>query len=202
MPTPRIQPQGPDEWNDDARELFAFCEGPEAREKGSVSNIIRTFAHHPKLMLAWMKFNGRLLAAPKIPPRLRELVVLRIAHHFKSETEWLQHVDISLEMGLTHEHFDAVKVGPDAPIWSELERNALRATDEMINDHKISEETWNALAAEFDNKQMIEFMFIVGVYSLLAWFLNSVGIEPVPGSGQGKTNYLNTTLKARSGPAS
>ena len=197
MPVPRIKPQGPDEWNDDARELFAFCEGPEAREKGSVSNIIRTFAHHPKLMLAWMKFNGRLLAAPKVPPRLRELVILRLAHHFQCEAEWLQHIDISLEMGLGQEHFDAVKVGPDAPIWSELERNALRAADEMVGDYKISDETWSALAAEFDNKQMIEFMFLVGVYSLLAWFLNSIEAEPVPGSGTGQTNYLETTLKAR-----
>lgn len=191
----RIEPLGPDEWNEDARDLFAFCEGPEAREKGSVSKIIRTFAHHPKLMLAWMKFNGRMLAAPKVAPRLRELVVLRVAHHFQCETEWLQHVDISIELGLGQEHFEAVRQGPDAAIWTDIERNALRAADEMVRDHKISEQTWNALSAEFDSKQMIEFMFIVGVYSLIAWFLNSTEIEPVPGSGEGKTNYLSTTLK-------
>jgi 4-carboxymuconolactone decarboxylase len=200
MPSPRIRPQGPDEWNDDAREMFAFCEGPEAREKGSVSPIIRTFAHHPKLMLAWLKFNGRLLAAPKIPPRLRELVILRLADRFQCKAEWLQHVDISIEMGLGQEHFDAVKVGPEDPLWTDLERNALRAADEMVTDYKIGDTTWNALATEFDTKQMIEFMFIVGVYSMLGWFLNSIEAEPVPGSGEGKTNYLETTLKA--GPRS
>jgi alkylhydroperoxidase family enzyme len=195
MQTPRIAPQGPDEWNDDARELFAFCEGPEAREKGSASNVVNTFAHHPKLMLAWMKFNGRMLAAPKVPARLRELVVLRLADRYNSEYEWLQHVDIGRELGLGDEHFEAVKVGPEAPIWSELERNALRAADEMATEFRVGDETWSALAAEFDNKQMLEFLFLVGVYSMLAWILNSIGIVPEPAAGTGKSQYLSTTLK-------
>ncbi|MET0179642.1 MAG: carboxymuconolactone decarboxylase family protein [Novosphingobium sp.] len=195
MPNPRIPPQGPDEWTDAARELFAFGEGPEAREKGSKSNVVRTFAHHPRLMLAWMKFNGRLLAAPTIPARLREIVILRLADRFKCEYEWLQHVDIARELGIGPEHFAAVKVDPDSPLWSDLERAALHAADEMTTEYRISDETWDQLAATFDHKQMLEFMFVVGVYSMLAWILSSFGAVPEPDAGKGKSNYLATSLK-------
>jgi 4-carboxymuconolactone decarboxylase len=197
MPDPRIMPQGPEEWDDAARELFAFCEGPEAHEKGSASNIILTFAHHPKLMLAWMKFNGRLPTAPNVPARLREIVILRIADRYSSEYEWLQHVDIALELGLTPKHFEAVKVGPEAPIWSDLERNALRAADQMTTEYRVSDETWKALAAEFDTKQMLEFLFIVGVYSMLLWIFNSIGAAPEPDAGKGKSDYLSTTFQGK-----
>src|ERR1043166_6426472 len=89
---PRIPPQRPDEWTDDARELFAFGEGQEAREKGSAFNVILTFAHHPKLMLAWLKFNRRLLRRSELSQRLREIVILRVADRYGSRYEWVQHV--------------------------------------------------------------------------------------------------------------
>jgi 4-carboxymuconolactone decarboxylase len=195
MSTPRLPPQPREEWNDDTRNFFEFCEGKDARENGSVSNLVNTFAYHPKLMLAWMRYNGRLLAAPKIPARIRELVILRLADRYRCEYEWLQHIDIGRELGLSSEHFDAVKVGPEAAIWSDLERNALRAADEMATEYKVREETWKSLEAEFDSKQMLEFLFIVGTYSMLAWILNSIGIVPEAHAGKGTTDYLSTTLK-------
>ena len=191
MPTtPRIKPQGPDEWSDKAREMFAFFEGPEAYDKGSSHNIMRTFAHHPKLTFAWTKFNGRMLAAPSIEPRLREIVVLRIAHRYDSRYEWAQHVDMGRELGIGPEHLEAIKAGPEHPMWSDFERTALRAADQMNTQAKIDDATWDALAAEFDTKQMLEFMFIVGAYSMLAWIFNSIGVEPEPGAGEKDTQYM------------
>jgi 4-carboxymuconolactone decarboxylase len=191
MPTqPRILPQRSDEWSDDAKEMFAFFEGPEAREKGSVSNVMLTFAHHPKLMFAFSKFSGRLLARPRLAPRLREILILRVALRFKSDYEWVQHLDLGREVGLGPEHFEAVKVGPDDSVWSDLERHALRAADQMMNEYKIDDSTWNALASELDTQQMFELLMIVGIYSGMAWVYNSIGVQPEPGAGQGNTNYL------------
>lgn len=191
---PRIPPQGPDEWTTAARELFAFGEGPEAYEKGSAYTVIRTFAHHPKLMLAWIKFNGRLLRGGRLDPKLREILILRIAWHFRAHYEWVQHIIEGAAHGIGPEHIEAVKIGADAPIWTELERTALRAAEQMLADAEVDDPTWEALAREFDYQQQFEFIFVVGVYTIVAFMFKTlrIAVEPhnaakaeqiAPGSG-------------------
>ena len=176
--TPRIAPSGPDDWTDAAREMFAFFEGPEAREKGSNSNMVLTIAHHPKLAFSYMKFGGRLLGAPKLAARLRELVALYIGWRNKAEYEWVQHVRIGRDCGITDDEFEALKVGPEAPNWSELERAVLRATEQLLSGAQVDDETWSTLAAALDKQQLIELLFVIGNYGMLSWIINAFGIQP------------------------
>ena len=55
--TPRLLPLPEEEWTDAARDVFAFWGEPDAREKGSVSNLVMVQAHHPKLALAYNVFG-------------------------------------------------------------------------------------------------------------------------------------------------
>jgi 4-carboxymuconolactone decarboxylase len=176
--TPRIRPSGPDDWTDKAREMFAFFEGPEAREKGSNSNMALTIAHHPGLAFAYMKFGTRLLGAPKLAPRLREMIALYIGWRNKAEYEWVQHVAIGRDAGLTDEEMEAIKIGAEAPNWTDLERNVLRATEQLLSKAQIDDQTWNGLAGELDNKQLIELLFVIGNYGMLSWIINAFGIQP------------------------
>jgi 4-carboxymuconolactone decarboxylase len=176
--TPRIPPSGPDDWTDAAREMFAFFEGPEAREKGSNSNVALTLARHPKLAFAYMKFGGRLLGAPKLAPRLRELIALYIGWRNKAEYEWVQHVAIGRDAGITDDEFEALKVGAEAPNWTGLERHALRATEQLLSHAQIDDPTWDGLADELDTQQLIELLFVIGNYGMLSWIINACGIQP------------------------
>lgn len=175
---PRIPPQGPDEWSEDARKLFAFGEGPEAYDKGSAYKIVRTFAHHPKLMLAWIKFNGRLLRGARLDPKLRELMILRIAWHFRAHYEWVQHVIEGADHGIGAELIAAVKQGPEHPLFSDFERTALRAVEQMLADAEVDDTTWAVLAERLDYQQQFEFIFVVGVYIIVAIMFKTLRVTP------------------------
>jgi 4-carboxymuconolactone decarboxylase len=175
---PRIKPSTPAEWTDKAREMFAFFEGPEAYEKGSASNMALTIAHHPKLAFAYMRFGGRLLGAPKLAPRLRELIALYIGWRNQAAYEWEQHVAIGKAAGITDEEFEALKVGPQAPNWSPLDRAVLEATEQLLAQARIDDATWQALSAELDTQQLIELLFVIGNYGMLSWIINAFGIQP------------------------
>ena len=178
MPEPRIKPSGPDDWTDKAREMFAMYEGPDAYEKGSNSNMQLTLAHHPKLAAAYMKFGGRLLGAPKLAPRLRELIVLYIGWRNKAEYEWIQHVALGKAAGITDEEIEATKLGAAAPNWNEIERAVLSATEQLLSTAQIDDATWNVLAAELDTQQLIELLFVIGNYTMLSFIINAFGIQP------------------------
>lgn len=174
---PRMPPLGPDQWDHDVRTLFTIYEGPEAYEKGTKYNVLRTLAHHPKLATSFLKFNGRLLLQAKLSPQLREIAILRVAHLCNSPYEWAQHVATAVTLGLTDAHVEAVKAGAEDPIWSPLEATVIRATDQLKAVGQIDDATWDALSAELSRQDLLELLFFIGSYTLLSWVFNAIGLQ-------------------------
>jgi 4-carboxymuconolactone decarboxylase len=173
---PRIPPLPPDRWDGDLKRILEAIPAGIDRRLGD-NNIFPTFAQHPDFFRAWLPFGGYLLTAGKLSGRDRELLILRTAVNCRSSYEWGQHVRISLDGGIEREAIDRVLDGPDADGWSPHEAALLRAADELHEHSRISDETWEALAETYDAEQLIEATIVVGHYHMVAFALNSLGVE-------------------------
>lgn len=176
---PRLEPLTDEQLDDETRRIL-----DRARMHGRVFNIFRTLAHHPKMLERWMVFGTHVLNKSTLPPREREMLILRIGWLCHCEYEWGQHVLIGKAVGLTNEEIERIKAGPDALEWSDLESSLLRAADELHADAFISDTTWQSLTAHFNRQQMLDLIFTVGQYNLVSMALNSLGVqldEGVPG---------------------
>jgi alkylhydroperoxidase family enzyme len=154
---------------------------PEIRERFGASpmlNIFRTFAHHPKLLKRWLVFGNHVLAHSTLPPRERELAILRVGWLCRAGYEWGQHVVIARQSGVSDAEVERIADGPDAPGWSDAERALLRAVDELRADAFIGDATWAALAKHFSKQQVLDLIFAVGQYQLVSMALNSLGVQP------------------------
>ncbi len=186
MSVPRIPPLPEGDWNGDVgRLLEALPQGAEA-PLGSY-NIFRTLARHPDLFRSWVPFAGYLLTAGTLPPRDRELLILRTAVRCRSSYEWGQHARIALGLKIDQETVDRVLAGPKADGWTDHEATLLRAVDELHDTAHISDDTWTALARSYSDTQLIEATVLVGQYHMVAFALNAFGVEldeglePLPG---------------------
>ena len=176
MPEPRIAPLPLEERDEQQRELLGDAGAPGS----PASNIFTTLVRHPGLFRKWLPFGGKLLAG-KLPARERELLILRTGWRCRSEYEWGQHVLIAAAEGLTDDEIARVKDGPDAPGWDQFDATLLRAADELHDDNHISDATWAELAQRYDTKQLIEVPMLVGHYHMVAYTLNSLGVQREPG---------------------
>ena len=173
---PRVKALADDEWGAAAKALLQpFV------ERGGVLNIFRTMANHPDLARRWMVFANHVLGKSTLSVRDRELVILRIGYLCRSGYEWGQHVLIAREAGMTEEEIRSCKTGPDTPGLADLDRLLLKATDELHEDAHVSDATWEALAAHYDQQQMMDLVFTVGQYNLVSMALNSFGVQPDKG---------------------
>jgi alkylhydroperoxidase family enzyme len=173
---PRISPLSPEEWSGDVKRILDAVPPGIERRLGD-NNIFPTFARHPELFRAWLPFGGFLLTAGKLSGRDRELLILRTAVRTSSSYEWGQHVRISLDGGIEREAIDRVLEGPDAEGWTPHEAALLRAADELHDDSRISDATWKTLAETYDDAQLMEATMVVGHYHMVAFALNSFGVE-------------------------
>jgi alkylhydroperoxidase family enzyme len=174
--TARVSPLSEEEQDAQVRELLEEVRIPNAE----AVNIFETLVRHPGLFRKWMPFAGKLLAG-KLPARDRELLILRTAWHCRSPYEWGQHVRLAKAAGISDDEIERVAGGPDAPEWAAVDRTLLAAADELHDDACISDRTWSALADHYDEKQLIEVPMLVGHYHMVAFALNSLGVQREPG---------------------
>jgi 4-carboxymuconolactone decarboxylase len=127
-----------------------------------------------------MPFAGKLLAG-KLPARDRELLILRSAWRCASSYEWGQHVRLAKQAGISAEEIDRIATGPGTPGWEPFDRTLLTAVDELHDDACLTDATWATLASRYDERQMIELPMLVGQYHMLAFALNSMGVQREPG---------------------
>jgi alkylhydroperoxidase family enzyme len=169
----RIPPLPPAERDERASELLA----PIA-VNGRDLNIFATLVRHPRLFNRWSAFGGTLLRRGELSGRHRELLILRTAWHCHADYEWGQHVRIAEGAGVSKEEITRIVAGPDTLGWSALDAALIRAADELHQDFCITDGTWKVLAESLDERQLIEVCMVVGQYHLVAYTLNSLGVEP------------------------
>jgi alkylhydroperoxidase family enzyme len=169
---PRIPPLPVEGREPRTQELLDSLRRPD----GTELNIFTTLARHPRLLKRWSGFGGVLLNG-SLPARERELLILRTGLLCRAAYEWGQHVPIALAAGLTQDEIDRVAAGPDDPAWTEPDALLLRAADELHADAVLSDATWTALASQWSDEQLIELCMVVGQYHLVAFTLNSLGVE-------------------------
>jgi alkylhydroperoxidase family enzyme len=181
----RIEPIPVREWPPEMREAMAALHPPNPRHpfpsqdpnRPKGLNALGTFARHPALARAYNTFNGHILFASTISPRQRELLVLRVAVLRNAEYERRQHEVLAADNGLSDEEVARTTIGPEASGWSALDQALLRACDELIGDGVVAEDTWSVLAAHLEVEQLMDVVFTIGAYEILAFAFRSFGVE-------------------------
>lgn len=150
---------------------------PRRDDRPKGRNLLGTFAHHPELIRAYHTFNGHILFGTTLSLRQRELLVLRVAAVRQADYEWAQHRVLAGDVGIAPDEIERVRQGPDAGGWSAFEVALMRAVDELVCDAAITDDTWAVLADELDGPQLMDLVFTVGAYDLLAMAMRSFGVE-------------------------
>lgn len=183
--TPRLVPLPPSEWPPQMRDALAALAPAEPRhplpprrdDRPKGLNILGLLAHHPELARAYHTFNGHVLFGTTLSLRQRELLILRVAALRDAEYEWLQHKVVGGDIGLTSDEIDRAAEGPDAAGWDPFEAALVRAADELLADACLTDETYDALAGELGPQQLLDLVFTVGTYDLLAMAMRTFGLE-------------------------
>ena len=171
LPKPRIHPVQENEWTAEQRKLL------ESLGQIGQMNVFKTFARHPKLLEKFLVFLLYILRESTLPPRDRELAILRIGWLCQAEYEWSQHAVIGKLAGLTDQEILRITKGPKAEGWSSFDATLLRAVDELHKNAFISNSTWVALAEHYTEQQIMDLIFTVGEYALVSMALSSFGVQ-------------------------
>lgn len=173
--TPRIPPVDPNDESLTEAQRAMLASRPDY-------NIYKTLVRHVELYNRWSPLGRVLLNASTLPPRHREIVMLRMGWLCQSEYEWAQHARIatSESVGMTADEVRRIAAEPDSDQWTPFERTLMDMVDELRYEAMISDATWTALQQEYSLQEIIDAMFTAAQYQLVSMALNSTGIQLDP----------------------
>jgi 4-carboxymuconolactone decarboxylase len=196
---PRIAPLGEQQWTKQQKKLLA-----PSKQAGLVLNISSTLARHPILLERWNTFGHYVITEQSLPPRDREILILRIGWLCQAEYEFGQHTMVGKGVGLTDKEIFHITKGPDDPEWGRFDAALIRATDELHKDAFITDATWKVLVERYNEKQLMDVIFTVGNYNLVSMALNSLGVQResgVPGFPKGVAAQVKKKFAHKGPPA-
>jgi 4-carboxymuconolactone decarboxylase len=174
--SPRIAPLPVENWGESeqgALKRAGMAGVPVERLPAAIGALL----NHPPLAGPFLAFNMSLLLKGELPARWRELMILRLAWRARSRYVWLEHVHHAALNDISMDDVEAL-AGDDLPLgFGPVESALLRATDELLDHHVISDETWSVLAEQLDRHQLMEVPFVVGTYSCITMAFKSYGLE-------------------------
>lgn len=172
---PRILPGGRRELGV-ANWLVAVVSGVVAGTE--TPHLFLTLGRHRRLFRGWLRFAGRLMPGGRLPRRMTELVILRVAHLRSCSYEFDHHVWLGRRAGVTADDVARVTRGPSEPGWSDRERAVLVATDSLVEGQDIDDDGWQRLRSHLDEREAVELCLLVGHYAMLATTIRALRIAP------------------------
>lgn len=179
--SPRLTPLPVDQWTDSAvaalRGAFPDKLVDVIVKSGRAPNVLATMVHHPQLAGAFNVYGNVLLQNPTIGHRARELMILRVAWRTGAQYEWVHHALLGPKYGVSADDIEAITRGERLDSWTSLESDLVAATDQMLDNYRIADETWQRLSEQLSEQELVEVPMVVGTYTALAMAFNSWDLQ-------------------------
>jgi 4-carboxymuconolactone decarboxylase len=169
---PRAAPYPP-EIDDSLRRLMGDRDLPPLA-------LFRTIAHHPQMLDRFRQVGSTLLSFGRLEPADRETIVHRTAARTGAAYEWGVHaVVFAAPLGLDAAWLAATWHGDaDDPAFTPRQALLVRACDELHETSRLTDATWAALRAAYDDAELVEIVSLVGFYHLVGFLCGAFGVDP------------------------
>jgi alkylhydroperoxidase family enzyme len=165
----------------DHAELAELIGKIRAGRRGALINVYKLLLHAPPLAAIWLDFVSAARFKTELDGRLREIVIIRVAHLNRTTYVFKQHVpELSAREGLSDAECAALADWRNAASFSARERAALAYTDAMTRDVAVPDAVFEALRPHFSEQQIVELSVLVGLYNMHTRVFTALGIDPEP----------------------
>jgi alkylhydroperoxidase family enzyme len=140
--------------------------------------LFRTIAHHPALLERFRQTGSTLLSFGRLPAADRETVIHRTTARCGADYEWGVHaVHFAGALDLDEAWLRATWHGAPADFADPGQALLVRFADELHDAATVSDETWAALRARYDDAELVELVCLAGFYHLISYVCRAFCVE-------------------------
>jgi len=139
-------------------------------------NVSRMALHASDPLWATQAALGRATIDADLDPRLREMVVVRVAWLEGSDYELFHHRPLATRAGVTDEELAAI-TGGDLSVLPPAERALIDFTSEVVCDVSPGDATLNAMRVHHGVQFLFDIVVVIGSYMMTARLAAVGGVQ-------------------------
>ena len=151
------------------------------KSRGAVQGPFKMLLHCPPLASHLVNVGGYIRFEGKLDHRVRVLAAMVVAREFDAMYVWGAQTGQARKQNVPESTITAIREGHSRGVPPE-DAQIIDFTRELINKHRVSDETMAALQKRFGNYQLVELTGTIGYYSLLTMTANATELEPAEGA--------------------
>jgi glucose/arabinose dehydrogenase/alkylhydroperoxidase family enzyme len=169
---PRIAPLPREAWDDEHRAVVQ-----RHAADGDPGNALQTLLRVPALADRVFPLLRYVEGASSLPARHREMLILRTAWLTQNGSLWSTHAARAAAAGLSVEELLDIAEGPSLERWSPFDDALIGLADQLFRHASVTDDTWTALAEEYDVPQLMDAVVTVGQVVAVSTMLNAFGVQ-------------------------
>jgi 4-carboxymuconolactone decarboxylase len=147
-----------------------------AASRGAVGGPWLALLHSPELAQRTAHLGSFVRFESSLDHRTVEFTALVSARELDSKHEWGAHIGHAEKAGIPIETIRAVYERRGAESFSSDDAQIVSLVREILEFHRVSERTFQALYGRFGEKGFVELVATIGYYAMLACTLNTFDV--------------------------
>jgi AhpD family alkylhydroperoxidase len=157
-------------------DLSSFTQEQREQFERVPINLTRMLLHCPVSMVQSFLDFALSFRTGNLDPKLRELVILRMATLRGSSYELLHHLPAAKMAGLSEQEISDVTSAQPSGL-DQKHSVMIQMVDECSQLGKASDSTFEKASKIFSTSEIAEATLLAGLYEMLACFLKSMGVD-------------------------
>jgi 4-carboxymuconolactone decarboxylase len=188
----RLPPQLPDELGERQLGVYrAITQGPRSQgprlfettgQHGELLGPFAAMVAHPAVGDPLQRLGAALRYETSLPDVAREVVILTVAVHHRSEYEWYAHSAVASHIGLSAEVLEALREGGEPSGLDDEARCAWQLAVRLLQREPVQDDLFAAVESVLGSTGLIEVTAMVGYNTLLAQLIEVFRLEPPEGT--------------------
>jgi 4-carboxymuconolactone decarboxylase len=137
--------------------------------------------HAPEFGDIVQKLGAHCRYRTTMPPRLSEFSILTMARLWRAQFEWFAHAPIAQKAGVKADTIRDLKAGRKPRTMAKDERAIYDFIVELHRTRRVSDKSYARVRALLGDAGMVEFVGLLGYYTLVSMTLNVFRVNPPAG---------------------
>jgi 4-carboxymuconolactone decarboxylase len=177
---PRLVPLDTENLSPVSKAILKKLPGDSLKGRYAPVNVLGTLMYNPDTLEQFLDYWVTSKLKMGLSVREQELVILRMAVHYRCNYVWKHHVPVAVEFGVTEELLAAVREVPLPARFSAREEALLILTDDLVNERDIRDEVFEKYRGQLRDSELVDLISLVSQYVFFSLFNNALRIRVEP----------------------
>ena len=174
---PRLVPFDTGKMSEGCKNILKKLPGDSLKGRYAPVNLLGTLMYNPETLEPFLDYWVTSKLKMGLTVREQELVILRMAVHYKCNYVWKHHVVVAMEFGVTQNELGHLRKFPLPSGFNDREEALLELMDQMVETRELSDEMYDKYGVKIKDSELVDLVSLISQYVLFTLMNNVIRVK-------------------------